>query len=144
MLGSILISIGISAVLGLLTAVALRLFAWILDVAISAIADLIRKIGEMVVAFIKRKELEGLLELIEKEAKKAAKNSDMHAKIQEAFGDLYPKVASNQIGLAIPLDNEGEMDWRKVKVIEADNPSADNMPDSMLVTRDERYRPLMY
>ena len=143
MFTSLLITVGIGGVIGLLTAVALMIAAWLIDVAVSAIAALLRKIKERIAVVRKRKAMKKLLITIAQELEKAAEESEEKEQILEAVNDLNDMCDNNGAAFAVPLDAQGVEHWEKVNVIEAEEPSRDNMSDVTVVTMEGRYRSIV-
>lgn len=112
------------ALLALLTIVALRITAWIVKVAIKAIIGLIKNIQARVGVVRKRNALKKFIEL-------ARKSGD-----HEVEGELE-NIRKKHQALMTPLDENGEEEWEKLKVVAPDS-DEDDLVDGFMVSETGR------
>ena len=135
MILTLLASFGIGALIGFFTVVALKVVSWIIRKIVGLIAGLIRKIGEKIATFRKKKARKRIIENLLREAGKVASQDD-RAAIIAALNDL-----NNDDSKAImnPLNEKGEEDWTKVQIVQAES-QEDDMDDFTIITAEERVR----
>lgn len=115
-----LTSFGVGALIGLLTVIALRISAWVVDVAIKGIIGLIKRIKAHVAVVRKRKKLLKFIELAMKSG-----NPEMAEELDS--------IRRARGALMTPVKENGEEDWNKLKVIKADS-DEDEIADGFMIS----------
>lgn len=124
-----LIVLGGLALATALAVIALVVKAFLIAVAISAFIGLIKKIGSRIAVVRKRKALEKLKELAEKNG-------------QEDIAREIEKIREAGEALLTPVDGDMSEEWEKVKVIQAEDPNQDDMTDAFMFADTGRVKVL--
>ena len=129
----VLAALGIMALAGLLTYIALKIVCWISRKIFTAICSLFEKIGKVAGTIRKNMAKKKFLKKLEK-AMREVGQEDADA-IKEVFEDLNRNDAD---AFCVPVNERGEEDFSEIKIIRAENTTQDDIPDFSYVHTHKR------